>query len=156
MEEEKLTESMHMENLSQFPCLKEGDLVVTGLRGVMTYLNIKGKAPTIHPRKARVLAMQQYWIQVLNEKFEPLLDDITNRKSDVEKVLGHLDSSLKEKDYIVDEFTLADIHWAAAFKSLIENGQSDVISGFENIKTWLERIKSEIPSFDAVAEKAAA
>lgn len=156
MDDDKLSESMHMGSLSQFPCLKDGDLVVTGLRGVMTYLNIKGQAHTIHPRKARVLAMQQYWIQVLMENFEPLLGEISSNKSEIKNVLGALNNILQDNKYIVGEFSLADIHWAGVCKMLEENGQNDVINDFESIKAWLEIMKNEISSYDADSKKFAA
>ncbi len=156
LDDEKLSESLHMDNLTQFPCLKDGDFIVTGMRGVLTYLNIKGRTPTIHPRKARVLAMQQYWIQVLTKKFEPLLNNISNRKKEIKKVLEVFDKNIKDKDYIVGEFSLADIHWSGVFKMLEESGQSEVFSSYENINNWLTRVKADIPGYESKVEKVAA
>ena len=53
--EDKMAESLHLTGLNRFPCVEEGDLIVCGVNAVMTYLNIKGTAHSIHPRKATVL-----------------------------------------------------------------------------------------------------
>ena len=154
--DDKMSESLHMSSLNRFPCIHDGDFTICGESAVLTYLNIKGKEHTIHPRKARVLAMQQYWIQVLAQKFTPLTKDFSNNKKVVASMLAILDSNLADKRYIVDEFSLADIHWAAALKVLEDSANGDAISGFKNLANWLTNMKAEIPDFDVKNEKVAA
>jgi glutathione S-transferase len=154
--DDKLSESLHMTGLNRFPCIEDGDFTVCGTNAVMTYLNIKGNAPSIHPRKARVLAAQNYWVQVLVENFEPLLNDISSNTDHIANILDVLNQELGENKHIVSEFSLADIHWAAIFKILDEQGQNSLYSNFENINTWLANIKNEIPAFEASADSEAA
>lgn len=154
--EDEMAESMHLTGLNRFPCVEDGDLTVCGVNAVMTYLNIKGTEHTIHPRKARVLAMQQYWIQVLMSKLEPLLDDVANNKNAITNILDNFNQTLTGKDYIVGEFSLADIHWSAVLKVLEEKGNSELFSGYENIDNWLTRMKTDIPSYKSASEKVAA
>jgi len=154
--DEKMSESLRLTGPDRFPCIEDGDFIVNGTGAVLTYLNIKGRAPTIHPRKARVLAMQQYWIQVLKRKFEPLLSDISNNLKEATTVLEALDENLADKNSIVGEFSLADIHWSAVFKVLENGGQSGIFENHKNINNWLARMKTEIPGYDAKAEKVAA
>ncbi len=154
--DEKMSESLNMSGLQRFPCIKDGDFTICGTNAVLTYLNIKGRSPTIHPRKARVLAMQQYWIQVLTSKFVPLLNEFSTNKKDIASVLEIFDKNLEDKNYIVGEFSLADIHWSAEFKVLEKEGHSDIISSCKNITNWLTKIKAEIPGYDIKNEEVAA
>ncbi len=154
--DEKMSESLHMTGLNRFPCIEEGDFKVCGTDAALTYVNIKGNAPTIHPRKARVLADQNYWIQVLSRKLEPLLSDISSNAERISNVLEILDKNLEGRNYIVGEFSLADIHWSAVFKFLEEQDQSNLFSRFNNINSWLTKMKAEIPAYDTKAEQIAA
>lgn len=151
--EDKQSESVPRAGLNRFPRIEEGDLKVCGPSAALTYLNIKGRTPTIHPRKARVLAAQQYWIQVLTRELEPLLDDIQKNQAPIAGILKVLDADLADSNHIVGEFSLADIHWSATCKALEEQGHSALLSGFDNIGKWLATIKSEIPQYDAKFEK---
>ena len=153
---DEMSEYLHMSGVNRFPCIEEGDFTVCGTNAVLTYLNIKGRAPTIHPRKARVLAMQQSWIQVLIRKFEPLLNDISNNSREAVSVLEVFDNNLTDKNYIAGEFSLADIHWSAVFKVLENEGQSGIFSNYKSLSNWLVKIKAEIPGYDTKVEKVAA
>lgn len=154
--DDKMSESLHMTGLNRFPCIEEGDFTVCGADAVLTYLNIKGTAPTIHPRKARVLAAQNYWIQVLIRKFEPLLSDTSSNAERISNILEILDKELIGNNYIVGEFSLADIHWSAVFKFLEEQDQCSLFSDFKNINSWLTKIKTVIPGYEVKTEKVAA
>ncbi len=154
--DDKMSESLHMTGLNRFPCIEDGDLTVCGTSAAMTYLNIKGNTPSIHPRKARVLAIQNYWIQVLTQNFEPLLNDISSNTDRIANVLDVLDKDLEVNKHIVGEFSLADIHWSAVFKMLEEQGQNSLFSDYANIGSWLTKMKSEIPAYEASVNKAAA
>ncbi len=145
--DDKVSASLNLTNLSRFPCVEDGDFTICGESAVLTYLNIKGRTPTIHPRKARVLANQQYWIQVLATKCEG---------ENIPAVLAELEKALEGNKYIVGELSLADFHWAATFKALEEGNSAPDLSSYKNISNWYTNIKSEIPSFDVSGEKVAA
>ncbi|MEJ2115794.1 MAG: glutathione binding-like protein [Gammaproteobacteria bacterium] len=155
-EDDKLSASLHMVGLNRYPCVEDGDFTVCGTNAVMTYLNIKGTTPTIHPRKARVLAAQNYWIQVLLTKLEPLLTDTKSNSEQISNILESLDKSLDSNNYIVGEFSLADIHWSAVFRYLEDQDQGSIFSSYANITSWLSKMKTEIPAYDTKAEKIAA
>ncbi len=146
--DDKMSESLNMSNLTRYPCIKEGDFTVCGESAVMTYLNIKGRAPTIHPRKARVLAMQQYWIQVLKTKCDA--------EENFDVVFTELEKALVNQKYIVSEFSLADIHWAAVFKALEDGGNAVDMSKYKNISEWFSQMKNEIPGYEVKENKVAA
>jgi len=154
--DDKLSASLNMNGLKRFPCIEDGDFTVCGSNGSLTYLNIKGNSPSVHPRKARVLATQNYWIQLLAQKLEPLLSDVSGNSTEITNVLAVLDKDLEGNNHIAGEFSLADIHWSALFKFLESEEQSSIFSSFENINEWLAKIKAEIPAYESAAEKVAA
>lgn len=151
--DDKLSESLNFSNLMRFPHIKDGEFTICGENPVLTYLNIKGGTPTIHPRKARVLAMQEYWIQVLTRNFTPLLNNDSKNKEKISSILNYFDSNLSNKNYIVGELSLADIHWAAVFKLLEDEGREEIFNSFTNITNWLENLKIEIPGYEINKEE---
>lgn len=154
--DDKLSESLHMTGLNRFPCIEEGDFKVCGATAVLTFLNIKGTAPAIHPRKARVLAAQNYWVQVLVQKFEPLIEDVSSNSEKISHILEILDSELASNNHIVGEFSLADIHWSAVAKILEERGKGNIFNDYPSISNWLGKIKTEIPAYESKSEEQAA
>lgn len=152
---DKLSASLRMSHLRRFPCIDDGEFTNCGSAAVLTYLNIRGGAPSVHPRKARVLAMQQYWIQVLKTKVEPFLNDVAKNGNTLANVFKVLDKNLEGKRHIVGEFSLADIHWGAVFL-MLEKDHTNIISNYKNIGQWLANIKVEIPSYDTSLKEVAA
>lgn len=146
--EDKMARAIISSNIEQLPYIEDKDnhFIVCGTKAVLTYLNTKGGAPSIHPRKARILAMQQYWIEML-AKFSTLVNDHSNPEhhKQSEIIINALDQALTENQYIVSEWSLADIHWLATFKSMQEQGQDSFLEKFEHIQNWLKRLQNEIP-----------
>lgn len=153
--EDKLSASLRMSHLHRFPCIDDGEFTSCGSAAVLTYLNIRGGAHSVHPRKARVLAMQQYWIQVLKTKVEPLLNDVARHKNTLLNLFEVLDKNLEGKRHIVGEFSLADIHWAAVLM-MLEKDHTDLLSNFKNVNSWIANIKVEIPGYDTSLKEVAA
>lgn len=144
--EDQMARALISSNIEQLPSIEDNDFITCGTKAVLTYLNNKGGAPAIHPRKARVLAMQQYWIEML-EKFSALINDPENPQhlEQSEIIINELDHVLAENTYIVNEWSLADIHWLAKFKTMQEQGQDRFLQKFEHIQAWLTRLNTEIP-----------
>ena len=153
--DDKISESLNMADLQRYPCIEDGDFTICGENAVFTFLNIKGQSPSIHPRKARVLAMQQYWIQILESKLSPMLNNFNNNNSEIETILNALDNELDNQSYIVGELSLADFHWLGVFKTQVERG-SNMHESFTNITSWFSRMKKEVPDYDVNTEKVAA
>ena len=153
--EDKVSDSLQFSSVNRFPAIEDGDFTICGESAVLTYLNIRGGAPSVHPRKARVLAMQQYWIQVLNTKLEPLLTDLDANKQGIDTVLKNFDSWLDGKNHIVGEFSLADIHWLAVC-CFLEREKTSFLTKYENIKHWMPNLKQEIPNYKSKMQAKAA
>jgi glutathione S-transferase len=58
--------------------------------------------------------------------------------------LGKLEERLKDRDYLVDEFSLADIAYADNFVRLRELAEKGVIAlaDYPNVGAWMERIET--------------
>lgn len=153
--EDKMSASLQMSNLDRFPSVDDGEFTIIGPNAVLTYLNIKGGAPSVQPHKARVLAMQQYWIEVLKTKVEPLINNISEHGKKLEKVFAVFDKNLEGKQHIVGEFSLADIHWGAVI-SMLEKDHRSLLSKYKNINQWIAAIKEEIPGFSSSLKEVAA
>lgn len=145
--EDQFSNTLKNKQLENIPSVQDGDFSTTGVSSVLTYFNIKGGAPSLLPRKARLLAEQYYWIQLLNDELEPML--INNNCIDecVQTLLKSINENLSSRDYLVGEFSLADIHWYVACKELLKQGvfkQSD----YSNIDKWMHAVAAKIPDSD--------
>ena len=153
--EDKVSDSLKFSELDRYPVIQDGEFTVCGSNAAMTYLNIKGGAPSVHPRKARVLAIQQYWIQVLNSKFAHLVSDVDKNKDAILSIIEIFDQALEDKSHIVGEFSLADIHWFAVF-NFLEKERVMMLSNYKNVNRWLASIKKEFPDFESKIQQIAA
>lgn len=144
--EDRVARSIISSNIDQLPRIEDNGFVVCGAKAVLTYLNTKGGAPSIHPRKARVLAMQQYWIELL-EKFGSLVQEHEDplHQEKINQIIEALDNALAEHEYIVSERSLADIHWLATFNTMEKHEQTNILHKFKNIGAWFERLKTQVP-----------
>ena len=141
-----MARSIISSNIEQLPRIEDNGFVVCGSKAVLTYLNTKGGAPSLHPRKARVLAMQQYWIELL-ERFSNLIENEHEpaHQQQIDEIIKLLDDTLSTNKYIVKEWSLADIHWLATFKSMDNEEKINLLEKFKNISQWFQRLESEAP-----------
>ncbi|MAZ79135.1 MAG: hypothetical protein CMD72_00085 [Gammaproteobacteria bacterium] len=104
---------------------------------VITYLNIVGSKPKMIPRKARVLAKQNYYMSLIENKLWKNYDQIES-----EKFLFLLNQRLQKYKFIADnELTLADIY-LFGFCMITKKDFSE----YGNIKIWLNRMFDFVPS----------
>ena len=145
--EDQFSNALKYIELEYIPSIKDGDFSTAGISSVLTYFNIKGGAPSLLPRKARLLAEQYYWIQLLNDELEPMLINNTCIDESVQALLKNINDNLSSRDYLVGEFSLADIHWYVACKELLKQGvfkQSD----YSNVDKWMHAVAKKIPESD--------
>ncbi|MEM7304366.1 MAG: glutathione binding-like protein, partial [Pseudomonadota bacterium] len=154
--EDKTNLALQLPNSDQYPVVYDGDFTISGGPAVLTFLNIKGGSPSIHPRKARMLAQQQYWLQVLSCKVEPYLLDLSEHEDQVTNVMVMFNEQLEGKDYVINEFSLADIYWYSIFKYLEMKGHERVYKDYKNIEIWLDHVKRKAPEFEEYIRQNAA
>ncbi len=141
-----------MSPFGSVPCLRDHDFVVYGTAPIMSYLDDKGFGPSLVPRNGVVRAVQYQWIHIANEYVAPAVakllqnEDLDNAKATLATGLDALETQLRTRkqrgDFIVGEFSLADIHWAPYVHACFLANQSELISSREAVRTWWEHVKA--------------
>jgi glutathione S-transferase len=151
------TADLHaMSPLGKTPCLKDGDFITSGTWSVTTYLDSRAtaKSPSLNPRKAALLGLQNYWVDVVCSNLAPAVAVLCATGSDatanheaaakaqqtLRAVLERLDTQLSGKDYIIGAFSFADIHTAVHAQRCLLAGQKVLVESYPNVKAWWERI----------------
>jgi glutathione S-transferase len=130
------------------PTIKQGGFTVSGTRAVLTYIDIRGKGPSLTPRKARILGQQNYWVDVCFEVLGPVTQAITTGTATnddeklLNKILTSLNNLLSENLYIVGPMTFADPHVAAYIHALGCSG-IDMMS-YPKVAEWVKRLESDM------------
>lgn len=138
---------LKLDQSDKVPYIYDGDFSTSGVSSVLTYFNIKGGAPSLLPKKARLLAEQYYWIQLLTDKLEPMLIDNNCDGKDIQSLLKNVDDNLSSRVFFVGEFSLADIHWYVACNELLKQGVFKH-GGYKNIDAWMDAVAAKIPDSD--------
>lgn len=142
------------------PALKEADYIVTGEAGIMSYIEARGLGKRLPPKNAGLLAAQNYWGDLSCSEASSHVETIVRQRilapmqggdSDdaavvearkaLAAVLGALDGQLAGKDFIIGDYSFADIHWTAYIHLLYEAGEGDLVDMHANIKAWFDRIR---------------
>ncbi|MEW8470635.1 MAG: glutathione S-transferase family protein [Candidatus Thiodiazotropha sp.] len=145
------------------PALKEAHYKVAGDLAIISFIEGRGLGNRMTPRNAEVLAHQNYWIDIARDNVAPYVQTIMaqrvlNAMSDpgteedsvaVEAAkmalvvpLDALDAQLATKEYIVGEYSYADVHWTSYIHLLCVAGEQNLVQQRANMSQWWERIKS--------------
>lgn len=161
------------------PCLKEGDFLTSGAPAILAYLDVRGQGGLLNPKKAAIFGDQNYWVQVGGQFAEPAVNalmrekvcgpmcdstyeadvgSIASSREALEQVLDALNAQLEGKNYIVGEYSYADIHWTAIAHLCELVDEVDLIDSRDNVKTWYGRVKARdsfasLPTLDDVKRK---
>lgn len=131
------------------PTLTHGDFSVSGVRAILTYLDIRGSGMSLTPKKARTLGEQNYWIDVCDQTLAPAVESYIKGEATAEdeacidKVLASLDRALSANNYIVGQVSFAEPH-IAAYAALL-NCCGFSMSIYPNIANWFVRLEKSMP-----------
>lgn len=145
--QDQFSNALNINESDKVPCIYDGDFSTSGVSSVLTYFNIKGGAPSLLPKKARLLAEQYYWIQLLTDKLEPMLINNNCCGKDVQNLLKNINVNLSSRSFLVGEFSLADIHWYVACNELLKQGVFKH-SDYQSIDVWMDAVATKIPDSD--------
>ncbi len=144
------------------PALKEAHYTIAGEPGTAVFIEGRGLGNRLAPRNAAVLASQMYWMEVGKEDVQPHVETLMMQKvcgqmadanfaSDDAAIeaarealvmpLGMFDDQLQSNEYIVGQYSYADIHWTIYIHLLTILGEGALFAKHNNIKAWFERIK---------------
>jgi len=79
-------------------------------------------------------------------------------ESQVEAVLNAFDAALTGKNFIVGEYSYADVHWTAIAHFLELAGKQGLIDSRANVKAWHDKVKTRpsyasLPSLENIKHK---
>ncbi len=156
----------------KYPYLEEGDFSTTSVNAVLSFLDVRGEGSSLlNPKKAQLFGLQNYWGQVSRKLCEPAVDtlvkasiygieggDLDAARAQVATVLDELNSFIDNKEYLVGEYSFADVHWTAVVHMLTLAGDQDMITSRSNLNAWFGRVKARssyagLPSLDDVKNK---
>jgi glutathione S-transferase len=156
----------------KYPFLEEGDYSTTSVNAVLSFLDVRGEGTTLlNPKKAQFFGHQNYWCQVSRTQCEPALNVLIDANiygetggdteaacATIDKVLDELNKFVDNKEYIVGDYSFADVHWTAVAHMLCLVGAEDAIRSRSNLSAWFDRVKARpsylgLPSLDDVKNK---
>lgn len=147
--------------LGLVPALKEADYIVTGEMGIMSYIEARGLGKRLPPKNAGMLAAQNYWGDLACSEARPHVEAIVQQRifapmqgkdpdgaavdqarAGLSAVLDALDGQLAGREFIIGDYSFADIHWTAYIHLLYEAGEGDLVDSRASIKAWFDRIRA--------------
>ena len=132
---------------------------------VNQYLDETTGRPKLMPEDPKRSAYARIWMASADTDFFPAVfvasvgrergfseKRISETFERLKTTLGNLEEQLKDRDYLADEFSLADIAYAGNFVRLRELEERSEISlkGYPNVTAWIQRIESR-ESYKAAA-----
>ncbi|SFJ79997.1 Glutathione S-transferase, C-terminal domain [Methylophaga sulfidovorans] len=138
----------YLETSDKVPNLTQGDFSVSGVRAILTYIDVKGKGVSLIPKKARNLGLQNYWIDVCYQTFGPATQAFINNSmtekdtATLSDVLKSLEKILAENEFIVGQLSFADPH-VAAYIYVLRVGGYD-LTDYPNIGKWISRLEGKM------------
>jgi glutathione S-transferase len=124
---------------------------------VNQYLDEVTGEPNLMPEDPKRRAYARIWMTSADTDFFPALfaasvgrergfseERISEAFEKLKTTLGKLEEQLKDRDYLADEFSLADIAYAGNFVRLRELEERGEVSlkEYPNVAAWIERIES--------------
>src|SRR5215212_6063251 len=132
---------------------------------VNQYLDEVTDGPKLMPEDPKRRAYARIWMAFADTDFFPAVfvasvgrergfseERISEAFEKLKTALGKLEERLKDRDYLVNEFSLADIAHAGNFvrlRELEERGEIE-LSRYSNVTAWIQRIESR-ESYKAAA-----
>lgn len=134
------------------PCLRDIDFTLCGTPAIMSYLDDKGFGPSLVPRNGLIRALHYQCIHIANETAGPAVtqlltgEEVDQAVATLGAAFDVLNNTLKNKkqrgDFLVGEFSLADLHWAPIANACIISGHADLIETRDAVSSWWEKVKA--------------
>jgi glutathione S-transferase len=124
---------------------------------VNEYLEEVRKAPRLMPENPEERALTRSWMCFADDYFFPFIfrirvgaqrgfseGQIQEARENLRDSLSRLERRLEGREYLMGEFTLADIAHAGNFHRLRELGESGEVAlqRYPNVTAWMERVES--------------
>ena len=143
----KPKELFRLNPYGKVPVLVDGDSVIYESAIINEYLDEKFPQVTLMPKDLHQKARTRIWIDFCNTRLQQAASnyrhDIEPKKSKEKLIehLGTLDQEMAGKDYIVGDYSLADITYIPFFVRQERYGIS-IDDRWPNLKKWIDRLLS--------------
>ena len=145
------------------PALKEAHYTIAGEPGMAVFIEGRGLGNRLAPRNAAVLATEMYWMEVGKADVQPHVEALMMQKvcgpmadssftaddvaiqaarAALADPLGAFDDQLQSNEFVVGQYSFADIHWTIYIHLLTVMGEGVLFAKHNNIKAWFDRIKA--------------
>ncbi len=142
------------------PAFEDDDgFVLYESRAILRYLDAKLEGAHLSPKSLQDRARMEQWISVEQSYFSPPAmkailevffapmkgttpdaDVIAKGKADAAKALDVIERALVGKEFLVGEFSLADITYAPYLQYLFDTKAGDIIAERPNVSAWATRV----------------
>ena len=157
--ENRTEQFLRLNPLGQLPVLSDDDLVLSDSLVINEYLNEEYPYPELLPEDSQERAQIRNWSQWINQLiadpfFELYLADAAQKKgeavnlskveqakSQIALFLNRAEQQLKGKEFLVGNYSLADIAFAP-FVSYFEQFKVEIPASCENVKVWFKRLNT--------------
>jgi glutathione S-transferase len=153
----------------QVPALEDDGFTMYESRAIIRYLDQTLSGPALTPADAKDRARMEQWISVETSNFSPIamkivmqihfgkmrglepnMDIVNQAKQDLARPLDVLEAALQGREYLVGNFSLAEICFMPYFGYLSASGVDDELLGpRKNVDAWWKRIRQR-PSWQQV------
>ena len=169
--EQKSAEHLARHPFGVVPVLDDDGFVMYEARAIIRYLDAKLPGASLTPKDLRDHARMEQWFSVEQSYFSPpamkaILEvffapmkgttpdanAIAEGKAGAAKALDVIERALVGKDYLVGDFSLADITYAPYLQYLFDTNAGDIIAERPNVSAWATRML-ERPSWQKALGK---
>jgi glutathione S-transferase len=164
--EQKNPEYLQIHPYGQIPALDDEGFVVYDSTVINEYLEDEYPFPPLMPKdsegRARVRMLEDFRDGYFNPCFAHIIQEsrkpegerdsarIDNAKAEITKAFDRIEKELKTNDYLVGEFSLADVAFMSNIELLDRFGIQVDAAKFPQTVAWIARLKAR-PSFAASA-----
>ena len=127
------------------PVLVDGAAVIYESAIINEYLDEKYPEPPLVPKDPARRARVRIWIDFANTRLQRaggyIAHDyqVEKSKEELREYLATLDREMRDREYIVGDYSLADITYIPFFTRLARY-QATVDDSIPNVKAWMERL----------------
>jgi glutathione S-transferase len=127
------------------PVLVDGAAVIYESAIINEYLDEKYPEPPLVPKDPARRARVRIWIDFANTRLQRaggyIAHDyqVEKSKEELRECLAMLDREMRDREYIVGDYSLADITYIPFFTRLARY-QATVDDRIPNVKAWMERL----------------
>ncbi len=128
-------------------------------RAIIRYLDAKFPENPLSPADLKQRGLMEQWISIEHSYFspkamsfileiffapmkgtQPSQEVIDKGRAETGKVLDITEKQLVGKEYLVGDFSLADITWAPYMQYIVAVGSADLIESRPNVAAWWKRV----------------